>query len=63
MSAMRIKKTETQEVVAASDGRLTVSVPIRLKRRGGRQVVILAEAGRRFLVATEPITASPGRTE
>jgi hypothetical protein len=28
------------EVIAASDGRLTISVPIRIKRRGGRKSLI-----------------------
>lgn len=41
MSGVRIHKTGTPEVIQSSDGRLTLSVPIQIKRRGGRQQVTL----------------------
>lgn len=36
-----IHKTGTPEVIQSSDGRLTLSVPIQIKRRGGRKQVTL----------------------
>jgi hypothetical protein len=41
MSETRIQETGEPAVVEASDGRLTLSVPIRIKRRSGRKLVTL----------------------
>ena len=41
MNGIRIAKAGAPEAIAASDGRLTLSVPIRIKRRGGRKLVSL----------------------
>ena len=41
MSETRIQQTGQPAVVEASDGRLTLSVPIRIKRRSGRKLVTL----------------------
>ena len=41
MSEIRIQKTGTPDVIEASDGRLTLSVPIQIKRRSGRKLVTL----------------------
>ena len=41
MSDIRIQKMGTPDVIEASDGRLTVSVPIQIKRRSGRKLVTL----------------------
>jgi hypothetical protein len=41
MSETSIQKTGETAVVAASDGRVTLSVPIRIKRRSGRKLVTL----------------------
>ena len=41
MSETRIQQTGKPAVVEASDGRLTLSVPIRIKRRSGRKLVTL----------------------
>ncbi len=41
MSLTRIDQTGEPNVIAASDGRLTISVPIQIKRRNGRKVVTL----------------------
>jgi hypothetical protein len=45
MSEIRIDRTARSEVVAASDGSLTVTVPIRIKRRGLRKAVTLPDGG------------------
>jgi hypothetical protein len=47
MSLTRISKSGEPQVIPASDGRLTITVPIQIKRRGGRKVVTLpnVEAG------------------
>ena len=45
MSEILIDRTGRAEVIAASDGRLTVTVPIRMKRRGLRKAVILPDGG------------------
>lgn len=37
MNGVRIHKTGAPEVLQSSDGRLTLSVPIQIKRRGGRR--------------------------
>jgi hypothetical protein len=41
MNGIRIRKTGAPDVVVASDGRLTLSVPIQIKRRSGRKLVTL----------------------
>ena len=41
MNGTRFRTTGTPEVMTTSDGRLTVSVPIRIKRRGSRKAVAL----------------------
>lgn len=41
MSEIRIQKTGEPDVIEASDGRLTLSVPIQFKRRSGRKLVTL----------------------
>jgi len=43
MSEILIDRTGQPEVVAASDGSLTVTVPIRIKRRGLRKAVTLPD--------------------
>ena len=43
MSEILIDRTGQPEVIAASDGSLTVTVPIRIKRRGLRKVVTLPD--------------------
>jgi len=46
MSEILIDRTGQPEVVAASDGSLTVTVPIRIKRRGLRKVVTLPDGSK-----------------
>ena len=46
MSEILIDQTGQPEVIAASDGSLTVTVPIRIKRRGLRKVVTLPDGDR-----------------
>ncbi|SCZ84497.1 LacI family transcriptional regulator [Nitrosomonas mobilis] len=41
MSDIRIHKTGEPDVIASSDGKLTLSVPIQIKRRSGRKLVTL----------------------
>ena len=41
MNGVLICKTGAPDVIAASDGRLTLSVPIQIKRRSGRKLVTL----------------------
>lgn len=41
MNEVRIHKTGATDVIQSSDGRLTLSVPIQIKRRGGRKLVTL----------------------
>ena len=41
MSLMRINKAGEPQVIPASDGRLTISVPIQIRRRGGRKLVTI----------------------
>jgi hypothetical protein len=43
MTEILIHRTGQPEVIAASDGSLTVTVPIRIKRRGLRKAVILPD--------------------
>jgi hypothetical protein len=45
VSEILIDRNGQPEVVAASDGSLTVTVPIRIKRRGLRKVVTLPDGG------------------
>ena len=39
MNEVRIHKTGEPDIIKSSDGRLTLSVPIQFKRRGGRKQV------------------------
>ncbi|SFM13948.1 LacI family transcriptional regulator [Nitrosomonas communis] len=41
MSSIEINKTGEPDMLQASDGRLTLSVPIQIKRRSGRKLVTL----------------------
>jgi hypothetical protein len=41
MNEVRIHKTGAPDVIESSDGMLTLSVPIQIKRRGGRKQVTL----------------------
>ena len=43
MSWILIRKTGATDVMSSSDGRLTLSVPIQFKRRGGRKQVTLPD--------------------
>lgn len=43
MNEILIDKTGQPEVITASDGSLTVTVPIRIKRRGSRKAVALPD--------------------
>ena len=52
MSEIRIQKTGEPDVIEASDGRLTLSVPIRIKRRSGRKLVTLP---------VDPVTGEPAK--
>ena len=52
MSEMSIQKTGKTTVIAASDGRVTLSVPIRIKRRSGRKLVTLP---------IDPVTGEPAK--
>jgi hypothetical protein len=45
MSEILIHRMGQPEAIAASDGSLTVTVPIRIKRRGLRKVVTLPDGG------------------
>ena len=45
MTEIRIDQTNQPEVIAASDGSLTVTVPIRIKRRGLRKTVTFPDGG------------------
>jgi hypothetical protein len=45
MSEIRIDRTGQAVPVAASGGSLTVTVPIRIKRRGLRKAVTLPDGG------------------
>ena len=45
MNEILIDKTGQAEVITASDGSLTVTVPIRIKRRGSRKAVMLPDGG------------------
>ncbi|SFM86109.1 LacI family transcriptional regulator [Nitrosomonas communis] len=41
MSDIQINKTGEPDIIQASDGKLTLSVPIQIKRRSGRKLVTL----------------------
>jgi hypothetical protein len=41
MSEIQIRSTGTTEVIQSSDGRITLSVPIQIKRRSGRKQMTL----------------------
>ena len=41
MNEVRIRKTGATDLIQSSDGRLTLSVPIQIKRRGERKLVTL----------------------
>lgn len=41
MSLIRIAQIGTPDVISSSDGRLTLSIPIQIKRRSGRKLVTL----------------------
>jgi hypothetical protein len=43
MTEILIDQTGQPEVIAASDGSLTVTVPIRIKRRGLRKTITLPD--------------------
>ena len=44
MSEIQIRATGTTEVIQSSDGRITLSVPIQIKCRGGRKQMTLPNA-------------------
>ena len=52
MSEIRIQRTGEPDVIEASDGRLTLSVPIQIKRRSGRKLVTLP---------IDPVTGEPAK--
>jgi hypothetical protein len=52
MSETSIQKTGETTVIAASDGRVTLLVPIRIKRRSGRKLVTLP---------IDPVTGQPAK--
>lgn len=65
MNGIRIQKTGAPDVITASDGKLTLSVPIRIKRRSGRKLVTLpnGESGqpRPWDVAATPMQLALAR--
>ena len=65
MSDTRIQQTGEPDVVEASDGRLTLSVPIQIKRRSGRKLVTLpngeAEPARPWDTAPTPLQLALAR--
>jgi len=65
MSEIRIQKTGEPDVIEASDGRLTLSVPIQIKRRSGRKLVTLASGetvkARPWDTATTPLQLALAR--
>ena len=56
MSEILIDRAGQPEVIAASDGSLTVTVPIRIKRRGLRKTVTLPDGDR-----MSPVPGMPRR--
>ena len=65
MSNIQIRKTGDPAVGASSDGKLTISVPIQIKRRSGRMLVTLPNgevaAPRPWDVAATPLQMALGR--
>ena len=65
MSGIRIQKTGEPDVIEASDGRLTLSVPIQIKRRSGRKLVTLPNGetvrARPWDTATTPLQLALAR--
>lgn len=65
MSDIRIQKTGEPDVIEASDGRLTLSVPIQIKRRSGRKLVTLPNGetvrARPWDTATTPLQMALAR--
>ena len=65
MSEIRIQKTGEPDVIEASDGRLTLSVPIQIKRRSGRKLVTLPNGetakARPWDTATTPLQLALAR--
>jgi hypothetical protein len=65
MSDIRIQKTGEPDVIKASDGRLTLSVPIQIKRRSGRKLVTLPNGetakARPWDTATTPLQLALAR--
>ena len=65
MSDIRIQKTGEPDVIEASDGRLTLSVPIQIKRRSGRKLVTLPNGetvkARPWDTATTPLQLALAR--
>lgn len=45
MSDLQIRATGTTEVIQSSDGRITLSVPIQIKRRSGRKQMTRPKEG------------------
>ena len=58
MSDIRIHKTGASDIIASSDGKLTLSVPIQIKRRSGRKLVTLPN-GETAKVCFRDTTATP----
>lgn len=65
MSDIRIQKTGEPDVIEASDGRLTLTVPIQIKRRSGRKLVTLPNGetakARPWDTATTPLQLALAR--
>ena len=65
MSDIRIQKTGEPDIITTSDGRLTLSVPIQIKRRSGRKLVTLPNgettAPRPWDVAPTPLQLALAR--
>ena len=65
MSDIKIQKTGEPDVIEASDGRLTLSVPIQIKRRSGRKLVTLPNGetvkARPWDTATTPLQMALAR--
>ncbi len=65
MSDIKIQKTGEPDVIEASDGRLTLSVPIQIKRRSGRKLVTLPNGetakARPWDTATTPLQLALAR--
>lgn len=65
MSDIRIQKTGEPDIITTSDGRLTLSVPIQIKRRSGRKLVTLpngeAATPRPWDVAATPLQLALAR--